>query len=137
MLYNGELKKSQKRLDEIVKIAKKYDLGKLLVSSRKRKVNSQGEFDENIAASNLRKAFEELGPAYVKLGQMLCTRPDMVGNEIADELKKLRDNTPVTPFSEIREVIEGELGKPLDEIYSEFKEQPIGSASIGRSTKQN
>ena len=59
----------------------------------------------------------------------------MVGNEIADDLKMLRDNTPVTPFDEIRKVIEGELGKSLDEVYSEFNEEPLGSASIGQVYK--
>lgn len=78
---------------------------------------------------------EELGPAFIKLGQLLATRPDMVGNEIADDLKLLRDNTPVTPFDEIREVIEGELGQELEEVYSEFNEEPLGSASIGQVYK--
>ena len=59
----------------------------------------------------------------------------MVGNEIADDLKLLRDNTPVTPFDEIREVIEGEIGQPLEEVYSEFNEEPLGSASIGQVYK--
>ncbi|MDO5818830.1 MAG: AarF/UbiB family protein [Methanobrevibacter sp.] len=54
------------------------------------------------------------------------------GNDIAEELTKLRDNTPVTPFEEIKEVIETQLGQPLDEVYSEFEEEPLGSASIGQ-----
>ena len=49
---------------------------------------------------------EELGPTYIKLGQMLSTRPDLIGVEIAKELESLRDNTPTTPFNEIKEVIE-------------------------------
>ena len=123
------------RVKEIRAVAKKYNLGQLISESRKPKDPSQGEYDEDLDISGLRKAFEELGPAYVKLGQILCTRPDLVGNEIADELKLLRDNTPVTPFEEIREVIEGELGQSLDEVYSEFDEEPIGSASIGQVYK--
>lgn len=134
MFPNGR-DSNQKRLNEIIGVARKYNLGKLVLSSRKRRKESQTEFDEEIDHSNLRKAFEELGPAYIKLGQILCTRPDLVGNEIADELKKLRDKTPVTPFDEIKEVIETELGKPLDEVYCEFNEEPIGSASIGQVYK--
>ena len=117
-----------KRIKEIRDVAKKYNVGNLISESRKPKDPSQGEYDEDLDASGLRKAMEELGPAYVKLGQILCTRPDLVGNEIAEELTKLRDNTPVTPFEEIKEVIETELGQPLDEVYSEFEEEPLGSA---------
>ena len=63
---------------------------------------------------------------------MLSTRPDLVGLEISEELQKLRDKTPVTDFSEIKEVIESELGLPLEEIYTDIDEIPIGSASIGQ-----
>ena len=78
---------------------------------------------------------EELGPTYIKLGQMLSTRPDLIGVEIAKELESLRDNTPTTPFNEIKEVIEKELGKPINEIYKEIDEKPLGSASIGQVHK--
>ena len=63
---------------------------------------------------------------------MLSTRPDLVGIEIADELQKLRDDTPLTPFDEMKALIEEELDSPLDEIFSDFDENPIGSASIGQ-----
>ena len=132
MASKSDRKESRQRIKEIREVAKKYNLGSLISESRKPKDPSLGEYDEDLDASGLRKAFEELGPAYVKLGQILCTRPDLVGNEIADELKKLRDDTQVTPFEEIKEVIEGELGQPLDEVYSEFEEEPLGSASIGQ-----
>ena len=56
------------------------------------------EDDEDFEISDLRYAMEECGPAFIKLGQLLATRPDLVGNEIADDLKLLRDNTPATPF---------------------------------------
>ena len=83
----------------------------------------------------MRKVLEELGPAYIKLGQMLSTRPDLVGVEIAEELQKLRDDTPVTPFDEIKEVIETELGDSMNKIYVDIDETPIGSASIGQVYK--
>lgn len=95
-----EKKVARKRFDEIMGVAKKHHLANLLKS----------EHDENFEVSDLRYALEELGPAFIKLGQLLATRPDMVGNEIADDLKLLRDNTPVTPFDEMRKVIEGNLG---------------------------
>ncbi len=121
-----EKKVARKRFDEIIGVAKRHHLAKLL---------TKNEDDEDFEVSDLRYAMEELGPAFIKLGQLLATRPDLVGNEICDDLKLLRDNTPVTPFEEIREVIEGELGKPLEEVYSEFNEEPLGSASIGQVYK--
>ncbi|WP_461462643.1 ABC1 kinase family protein [Methanobrevibacter sp.] len=129
-----ENNKEKSRSREIYSVAKKYKLGKLFKSSRKRKKGTD-DYDEEIDASNLRLAFEELGPAFVKLGQILATRPDLVGQDIADELAKLRDNTPVTPFEDIKKLIEEELNAPLDKIYSEFNEEPLGSASIGQVYK--
>ena len=75
---------------------------------------------------------EDLGPAYIKLGQMLSTRPDLVGLEISEELQKLRDNTPVVDFEKIKELIEEELGQNIEDIYTDLNETPIGSASIGQ-----
>ncbi|ADC47819.1 2-polyprenylphenol 6- hydroxylase UbiB4 [Methanobrevibacter ruminantium M1] len=118
-----EKKAARQRFDEIIGVAKRHHLAKLLTNN---------EDDEDFEVSDLRYAMEELGPAFIKLGQLLATRPDMVGNDIADDLKLLRDNTPATPFEEMRKVIEGELGKPLEEVYSEFNEEPLGSASIGQ-----
>lgn len=121
---------SRDRFNEIVKVAKKHNLGKLLRASSKRK--DDGSYDEDIDISGLRLAMEELGPAFVKLGQILCTRPDLVGVEMAEDLKKLRDDTKTTPFDEMKAVIEETLGRPLEEMYSQFNEDPIGSASIGQ-----
>lgn len=125
---------ANKRLDEILDIAKKHKVISVLTASSKRKKTEDGS-DEEIDLSGLREAMEELGPAFIKLGQLLASRPDMIGPEIAEDLKKLRDNTPVTPFEQMREVIEGELGRPLDDVYSEFNETPLGSASIGQVYK--
>ncbi len=119
-------KASRQRFDEIMGVAKRHHLAKLL---------KDNEDDEDFEVSDLRYAMEECGPAFIKLGQLLATRPDLVGNEIADDLKLLRDNTPVTPFDEMRGVIEGEIGQPLEEVFSEFNEEPLGSASIGQVYK--
>ncbi|MBO7443737.1 MAG: AarF/ABC1/UbiB kinase family protein [Methanobrevibacter sp.] len=135
MASREERKENRQRIKEIYDVAKKYNVSELISESRNPTNPSQGEYDEELDASGIRLALEELGPAYVKLGQLLCTRPDLVGNDIAEELTKLRDNTPVTPFEEIKEVIETELGQPLDEVYSEFEEEPLGSASIGQVYK--
>ena len=134
MSSKEERQKSKQRRREMYAVAKKYHLLKLLKPSKNKDASTDG-YEEDIDASNLRLAFEELGPTFVKLGQILCTRPDLVGNDIAEELTKLRDNTPVTPFEDIKKQIEEELDQPLDEIYSEFDEEPIGSASIGQVYK--
>ncbi|MBE6488806.1 MAG: AarF/ABC1/UbiB kinase family protein [Methanosphaera stadtmanae] len=130
---NNEIN-ANKRLDEILDVAKKHKVISVITSSSKRKKNDDGS-DKEIDLSGLREAMEELGPAFIKLGQLLASRPDMIGQDIADDLKKLRDNTPTTPFDQMRDVLETELGRPLEEIYSEFNEEPLGSASIGQVYK--
>ena len=137
---NGNLK----RINEIYKVLRKNAFGYLvdentLLSNfpflKKRKIKKEEEIAEEPVPVRIRKVFEELGPAYIKLGQMLSTRPDLVGVETAEELESLRDKTPVTPFNEIKEVIESELERPIDEIFSKIDENPIGSASIGQVYK--
>ena len=133
-----------KRLNEIYQVLKKNDFGYLIEENtflkkfpflRNRKIEREEEISDESIPVRIRKVFEELGPTYIKLGQMLSTRPDLVGVEIAEELESLRDNTPVTPFNEMKEVIESELGRPIDEIFSKIDEDPIGSASIGQVYK--
>lgn len=130
-----------KRINQIYKVLKKNDFGYLIEENtffrkfpflRNRKFEKNENLPDKSLPIRIRKVLEELGPAYIKLGQMLSTRPDLVGKDIAEELQNLRDNTPVTPFSEIKKVIESELEKPIDEIYSVIDETPLGSASIGQ-----
>lgn len=80
----------------------------------------------------LAKAFERLGPTFIKLGQALSVRPDLVGEEVADDLANLRDDLP--PFSSARAiaVIESEFGKPLSELFATFEEKPVAAASIAQ-----
>ena len=107
------------RINQIYAVLKKNDFGYVI---------EQNTFLKT-------KVLEELGPAYIKLGQMLSTRPDLVGWDMANELEKLRDDTPATPFPEIKKVIEEQLGKPIDEVYKNLDENPVGSASIGQVYK--
>ena len=80
----------------------------------------------------IRRALEELGPIFVKFGQTLSTRRDLLPGDIADELAKLQDRVP--PFSgrEARQIVERALGKNIDELFSEFEETPLASASIAQ-----
>ena len=80
----------------------------------------------------LRKALEDLGPIFVKLGQMLSTRRDLVPSHIVNELAKLQDN--VSPFSnhEARAIIEKSLGRPVTKVFKQFEAAPLASASIAQ-----
>ena len=133
-----------KRINEIYKVLKENDFGYLIEENtffkkfpflRNKKYNDDVAILDETIPIRIRNVLEQLGPAYIKLGQMLSTRPDLVGIEIAEELQQLRDNTPVTPFDEMKSLIEEELDSPIDEIFSNIDEKPIGSASIGQVYK--
>ena len=78
------------------------------------------------------EAFESIGPAAVKLGQALATRPDLVGEEAAADLFRLQDALPPVPFAEIRAAVELALGKPIEALYASFDEKAVGAASIAQ-----
>lgn len=80
----------------------------------------------------LRLSLEELGPTFVKLGQILSTRSDIFPSDIVEELKKLQDSVPSIPFSEVRAVIEEEFEDNLENVYKEFDEKPVAAASISQ-----
>jgi ubiquinone biosynthesis protein len=80
----------------------------------------------------VRLVLTELGTTFIKLGQMLSTRPDLVGPKVAQELSKLQDDAPADPPAVVRATLETELGKPLAELFAEFEETPLASASIGQ-----
>lgn len=78
------------------------------------------------------EAFQAIGPAAIKLGQSLATRPDLVGEDAARDLLSLQDALPPVPFSAIRAEIESSFGRPLESIYASIDEEPIGAASIAQ-----
>ena len=78
------------------------------------------------------EAFQDIGPAAIKLGQALATRPDLVGEEAARDLALLQDSLPPAPFDQIRAAIEQGLGRPLDEVFLEVDQEPVGAASIAQ-----
>jgi ubiquinone biosynthesis protein len=80
-------------------------------------------------------AFRAIGPAAIKLGQTLATRPDLVGEAAAKDLLQLQDNLPPLPFTQIKAVIETALGKPIDEIFASIDPLPVGAASIAQVHK--
>lgn len=80
----------------------------------------------------LRLALEELGPTFIKLGQILSTRPDLIPLPFVAELSRLQDQVPPFPYPEVEEAIRDELGEAPGEIFSEFDPQPLAAASIGQ-----
>ncbi len=84
------------------------------------------------AAIQIRQAIEELGPTFVKLGQILSTRPDLVSPAIIAELAHLQDNVPEMPFEDVVLVLENELGGPISDTFSSFDETPLACASIAQ-----
>src|SRR5881394_4119343 len=80
----------------------------------------------------LRRACEELGPTFIKMAQILSTRPNLLPSGFAEELSKLQDSVAPVPYSEVQAVLSAELKRPLLEIFQSIDEQPLGSASIAQ-----
>ena len=83
-------------------------------------------------AAAFRKRLVELGPAYVKLGQVLSTRPDLLPPTYIEELERLQDDVGEVPFTDIEQIIEEELGGRLSKLFATFEPEPIGTASLGQ-----
>ena len=77
-------------------------------------------------------AFQSLGPAAIKFGQALATRPDLVGPEAAADLLRLQDDLPPAPFADIRKSIETAFGRPIEELFASIEPEPVGAASIAQ-----
>jgi len=90
----------------------------------RRRLGTRGE--------RLRRALEDLGPIFVKFGQVVSTRRDLLPPDLADELAKLQDRVPPFPGAAARTRIEAALGRPVTEIFGEFEEQPLAAASIAQ-----
>ncbi len=133
-----QLYRNVKRWTEIISILSKYGLadwlGRLNIDWMKDWIRApDGEIVSHQKQSVLiRLALTELGPTFIKFGQLLSTRPDLIGAELADELSQLQSNAPSDDFSDIRQTVEEELGKPIEQVFETFDETPIASASIGQ-----
>ena len=127
-----------KRWTEILTVLSKYGLADWLAPTniefiKDRLSSRDGEAIARLTReARIRLTLTELGPTFIKLGQLMSTRPDVVGRELADELKQLQDSTPADPPETVRKIVETELGQSLDELFAEFDLLPIASASIGQ-----
>lgn len=117
------------RLREIARIATKHGFG--YIFRRGGGTDDDGD-DRSTRGIRVREMLEELGPTFVKFGQLLATRPDVVPQDIIVELRRLQDDVKPEPFDRIRQVVEQDLGLTLEQAYEWFDEQPIGSASVGQ-----
>lgn len=129
-------KRNAKRVYEIVETSFKHGLGYWAARAgfgRKLSPGLSGPLlPEEELAKRLRSFLEELGPTFIKVGQLLSVRPDLVPPEVVFELENLLDETSPLPFEAVKEQIELSLGKPLDEAFASFDPVPIASASIGQ-----
>lgn len=132
------LARNARRFTEIAGVLAKYGLAEFLavtdVSFLRAQLKSPtgGELTHLRREERLRLAMSELGTTAVKIGQILSTRPDLVGPETAAELAKLRDDTAPDPPEVVRRTIETELAQPPEALFTAFEETPIASASIGQ-----
>ena len=116
-------KKSRERFEEIVKVFAKYGFGYVVDSTINNNKNSP---------KNFRKAIEELGPTFVKIGQILSTRDDILPKEYIDELVKLQDSVFIQEISVIKDVFEDNIGKKIEDSFKYFNEKPMASASMAQ-----
>jgi ubiquinone biosynthesis protein len=127
-----------KRWTEIISVLSRYGLADWLSQlnidfAKDALRNRDGEIlARHTRETRIRMALTDLGPTFIKLGQLLSTRPDVVGIELADELRKLQTGVPSDPPKAVRELIAAELGESVEELFARFDDVPVASASIGQ-----
>ncbi|MCB0755045.1 MAG: AarF/ABC1/UbiB kinase family protein [Flavobacteriales bacterium] len=145
MIFNSQTFQNIKRIREIIAVLVKYGFEDIVTNSTLRNfVSEKGRVSwtrqgqpvfQYTRWERIRMVCEELGPTFIKLAQVLSNRPDMLPAPLIKELEKLQDNVPPFSFEEVRESIESETGKRMEEIFSVFNEKPLATASIGQVHK--
>lgn len=127
-----------RRWKEIIDVLRRYGLADWLSRLSVDFIRDWIKDDQGIPLSSysrearVRMALTDLGPTFIKLGQVLSLRPDLVGSEQAAELQLLQSQVPADPYDKIKAIVESELGLPIGELFASFDETPIASASIGQ-----
>ena len=85
----------------------------------------------------LAAALQDMGPSFIKLGQALSTRADLLSEQVAADLAKLQDHLPAFPGSEARRIIEAELGQPVEALFQSFDDVPVAAASIAQKPQRS
>ena len=128
------------RMQKILLVFLEEGLGHYILSTklrrhlpfRKRIQTTRPLNDTQALALHLRHAFERLGPAFVKLGQLLSLRSDLVPEEFCREFEKLQDQVQPFPFTQVKKVLEEDFKKPLSEIFRTFQQKPVAAASMSQ-----
>lgn len=134
--------KSARRLQQIINVLIKHGFGRIIdqihlgkyIPFRKR-LKTFGQWPSLRGPSvpeRLRMAFEELGPSFIKLAQILSSRPDLITVQYAKEFKKLQDEVPSFPSEEAKRIIEEEIKLPINKIFLYFDDKPVAAASIAQ-----
>ena len=137
MTHAGEVAREQKRLAEIVAVFARYGLGEPFRDRMSRMVGHHLDPPDTAvsarsAPERLRLALTELGPTFVKLGQMLSLTPGLLPAEYAQELATLQEQVEPEPTATARQTIEHELGRSVDELYTTFGDAPLAAGSLGQ-----
>ena len=129
---------TKQRLGEIRAAIKKYGFDKILGQTAKNKIRQKDDDEtDNLLLDNevpvkLRLMLQELGTTFIKLGQLLSTRPDVVGEKIANELANLQDDNPAITYEQVKNIVETELDGNIDELFEDFSKEHLATASIGQ-----
>lgn len=132
--FNRDLE-SLRRFWEIVEKVTAYgfhDFASQFAPARRTRWHKRHQLSGRSRPERFRMLLEELGPTFVKLGQILSTRGDMIGRAYADELAKLTEKVAPFAYSEVEETIRGELGAAPEELFRDFSREPLAAASIGQ-----
>ena len=131
-------RKTLSRFDEIIKTFRKYDIDKVLGQTTRNKISplrsdaDNKELLKEDFPERLRLMFQELGTTFIKFGQLLSSRPDLVGERISEELAQLHDDNPPISYEAIKEIIETELGGKIEDHFAEFSQTALATASIAQ-----
>jgi ubiquinone biosynthesis protein len=132
------------RVREIVRVLVKYGWGDLVprlgpaaaIERLRRRIDRRAreapEWETFTTEQRIRMAFEELGPTFIKLGQVLATRPDLIPMSLVEELRLLQDRVPPFPAEQARAEVERELGRPIAGLFASFDDAPLAAASIAQ-----
>ena len=131
-MARGERRQNLARLGEIAQVAARHGFGYVFGRKEAMPEDVEGAVSGRTRGRRLREMLDELGPTFVKFGQLLSTRPDIVPPDILQELRGLQDDARPEPFERVRAVVEAELGLRVEQVFEEFEEAPIAAASIGQ-----
>ena len=125
------------RLSEIAQVAVRHGFGYWFDTHRltdlfPRRSRLEEDDQPSQRGQHLREMLDELGPTFVKFGQLLSTRPDVLPPDIIAELRGLQDDVRPFPFADVEKVIQEDLGLSIDQLFVEFEDRPIAAASIGQ-----